>query len=160
MKIAERLIQNNENEDDVLHNKLFNVNIRMFKGNKQYRNLILHCCDYMKSCLTTYDDYGQCKGMSGANIGVPYNIICVLCNNEKEILINPTIIETSKHYEIKLSNCGSLQLKEKIAVKRPTYIIVSYYSIDGVLRERKFTTLSGTVQHEIEHNLGILIIDK
>jgi len=66
------------------------------------------------------------------------------------------------------SNCGSLNLEESIPVERHESVTVKYYPfpIEGEEYAAEFhlpiveTFTSGTIQHEIEHNNGILITDK
>jgi peptide deformylase len=60
------------------------------------------------------------------------------------------------------SNCGSVVLEEPIKVKRHKKIVVSWFDHkDGKYQTQEFEgQLGNTIQHEIEHNLGILITDK
>lgn len=116
----------------------------------------------MKSVITQeYDNYPKLSGLSGANIGIPFNIIALFKNDEVVFMINPSIVKMSKQTRIVKSNCGSLNLKEKICVPRREWIDVSYYDIFGRHNQERFTIANGgaTIQHEIDHNRGILIID-
>ncbi len=111
--------------------------------------------------LQEYTDYPKLLGLSGANVGIPFNIISICKNNEITHMLNPIITKVSKQTHCVQSNCGSLCLSEKVPVIRREWIEVSYYDITGRHHQDKFTFADGgsTIQHEIEHNKGILIID-
>jgi peptide deformylase len=65
-----------------------------------------------------------------------------------------------KQKEVK-SNCGSILLKEPIKIKRFKRISVAWYDVNGNYHMEDFKgQVACTIQHEIEHNLGILITDK
>lgn len=110
---------------------------------------------------TVYDDYQKLLGLSGANIGIPFNIISIYKNGEITHMINPSITKMSKQTRVVQSNCGSLNLPEKCSVTRREWVEVSYYDTEGKHHEKKFTIADGgsTIQHEIAHNRGILITD-
>jgi peptide deformylase len=76
-------------------------------------------------------------------------------------MINPEIIERSKDTITGKSNCGSLCLKEKVKVRRYRKVTAVWYDISGNKRQRVFDSKKGggTIQHEIDHNNGILITD-
>lgn len=162
-------IQNGQENDDCLHRSGFNVDTILFRENKTFKNIICQTIDYMKSVLcTSFKDYGKLKGISGANIGIPLNIVAVLHNGHIKVFINPNIIETSHSKITVLSNCGSLNLPKPISVERHTWIRVKWMDITGKHHEEHFTahnnnrTISNiacTLQHEIDHNKGILITD-
>jgi len=117
----------------------------------------------MKLVMTQeYENYPKLAGLSGANIGIPFNIITLLKNDEIVYMINPSIIKMSRRTRIVNSNCGSLNLKEKISVSRREWIDVSYYDVFGRHNQERFTIAEGgaTIQHEIAHNRGILITDE
>ncbi len=106
-----------------------------------------------------YDNYPKLAGLSGANIGIPFNIITLFKDDVVIHMINPSITKMSKQTRVVNSNCGSLNLKEKISVTRREWVDVSYHDIDGRHHQTRFTIAEGgaTVQHEIDHNKGILI---
>ena len=162
VKIEDNLVQNLEAEDDCLHRLLFNVNMRLFTSNELYRKTILDVCDYMKLVMTQeYENYPKLAGLSCANIGFPFNIIALPKNDEIVYMLNPSITKMSKQTRVVSSNCGSLNLKEKISVTRREWVDVSYYDIFGRHNVERFTIAEGgaTIQHEIDHNKGILITD-
>jgi len=121
-----------------------------------------------------FTDYERCRGISGANIGIPFNIIGIrmpnnLVQDGKQValkgsiwyLLNPRIAERSTDTKVVSSNCGSVVLPKPIKVERALWVVVEYYNIAGKkLRVKVDQPTSFTVQHEVEHNLGILITDK
>jgi len=153
------------NEEDVpyLRSKLLDVNIRLYENDLDYRQLVEEAIELIAWRLTSeYEDYSNPLGMSGANCGIPWNIIAFI--NEKngaQIMINPVIVS---HTGLKTvtSNCGSLRLNEKISINRYEAVTVKYYC---ELRKRYVLKtyagkIASTIQHEIDHNNGILIIDR
>lgn len=164
MKIRERMVQNKEAGDDTLHRKLFDINMRLYNVSKNYRALIHSIVEYMIDCLkATYEDYAVVKGISGANVGIPFNIVVIRDVMEVSVIINPRVLKYSRKTKTITSNCGSLNLKTAIDVDRPEWITVGYYDMDSKYKiTEKITIAEGgsTLLHEIEHNLGILITDK
>lgn len=159
-----------DNKEDLVYLKFkhFPVNMRLFKTSPEYRQIIYIQCGYIKTlCLQTVGGYKKPHGMSSANAGLAFNIIGITRNrNQKneycQIMINPVI---TKYHGSKIettTNCGSLTLKEPIKVMRYPEITVEYYDEDGVKRIGGFSQLEGafTIQHEIDHNNGILITDR
>jgi peptide deformylase len=162
ISIEFNLVQKSESENNCLVRELFNVNMRLFKNNKSYRKIILKVCDYMEKIMNQeYSDYTKLSGLSGANIGIPFNIITIVQECGLLTLINPSITQMSKKTKILYSNCGSLRLPEKCPVARREWVDVSYYNTVGEHQHRRFTLdeNGATVQHEIDHNRGILITD-
>jgi peptide deformylase len=167
MKIAEMLVQDGEKHDDVLHMKAGPVNIRLYKTNKAYRKLIGDIVDYMLvGSKFDFEDYPKAQGISGANVGIPFNIVIVITKDGFQVFLNPTIIGESDDTVTAKSNCGSLNLSESIIVERREWVRVRYYDLMG--REMiktyeigdKGAVSSATLQHEIDHNLGILITER
>lgn len=169
MKINDLLTHVSQNEDlPFLRTKLFDVNMRLFSASGFYREVIFHCCQLIKrAALTNFEDYKKPHGMSGANVGIPFNIIGIIRHRGTrdeicEIMINPKI--TKRHGEVMNceSNCGSIRLKEPITVKRHTLIDLEWFDEGGVKHTEiniDVNNQSLTIQHEVEHNLGILITD-
>lgn len=158
----------NNNEDCIYLRKVhFPVNMRLFKTSKEYKNLILDQCNYIRNlCLDTKEGYKKPHGMSSANAGLSFNIIGITRNRNKvneycEIMINPEILTRSEELIESMSNCGSITLKNHISIMRSAEIIVKYFTEDGDLMINTFHRESNclTIQHEIDHNLGILITD-
>lgn len=169
MKIDNLLTHISHGEDlPFLRTKLFDVNMRLFSVSDSYRIVIFHCCQLIKqAALTNFEDYKKPHGMSGANVGIPFNIIGIVRNrgmrNEYcEIMINPKITKRYGNLINCESNCGSIRLKEPIKIKRHRLIDLEWFDDEGVKREMTNIDVddqSLTIQHEVEHNLGILITD-
>ncbi len=167
MNVAEAVVQNGEEHDDVLHMKGAPVNMRLFKSNRSYRSVIMKVIDLMiKGASISFDDYPKVQGISGANVGIPFNIVVVIIEGGQEIFINPKVINRSGTTVSAKSNCGSLNLQESIKIERYLWVEVEWHDIDGGLHQEIFKigdsdpVSSATLQHEMEHNLGILITDK
>ena len=163
-------IQNGQENDDCLHRPGFNVDIKLFRENREFKTIIYQIVDYMKTILcTSFKDYGKLRGISGANIGIPLNIIAVLFEGRIDVFINPKVLKTSSSKTTVLSNCGSLNLPNPIKVNRHSWIQIEWMDINGKNRKRYFTItdvinynilpIAATLQHEIDHNKGILITD-
>ncbi len=156
-----------EFDRDCLRRKLFKVNMRLFKSSQQYKDHILGIIEYMKWAMSQrWEDYksnpdGGTYGISCANLGMAYNVIGWRNGEEFNFMINPEVIEKSDKIVETKSNCGSIKLKEKISVKRPSWVTVSYYDVDGNFQTKKFSGKEAgyTIQHEIDHNNGKLITD-
>lgn len=163
------LVQNGEEEDDCLHRPGFDINTRLFKKNREFNRLIHRIIDYMKMTLCIdFKDYNKLKGISGANIGIPFNIVAVLHNGIIEVFINPSITKVSRSKTTILSNCGSINLPKPIRVDRRAWIQVKWMDAEGRQHKEHFTVynndkigpnIAGTLQHEIDHNQGVLITD-
>jgi peptide deformylase len=158
------------NKEDVvyLRSELLPVNMRLFKTSPQYKALILQCCEYIKFlCLSKMDGYKKPHGMSGANAAIPFNIIGIVRHRGNEfeyaqIMINPKILKRSIKQVITQSNCGSLTLDEPMDVIRASSISVEWFDMEGNIHQDTFNRETGgfTIQHEVDHNRGVLIIDK
>lgn len=157
----------NEEDKVYLRSKLLPVNIRLFNTSPEYKAIILQQCEYLKMLvLTKMLGYKKPHGMSSANAGLVFNIIAICRNRNEEdefadIMINPKILNLGGDLVDTTTNCGSLTLKHPIAIKRREYVEVEYFNEQGDFIHEVFTREQGsfTIQHEIDHNLGILIID-
>lgn len=168
-KVSSDYITHIKNPEDVLYlrTKLLNVNMRLFKTSGEYKKLILQACNYIKFlALTEMKGYKKPHGMSAANAGISWNIIGIVVNRGKsgercDIMINPEITEYFGDVIEASTNCGSLTLSEPITIKRHSKCRVRYYDIDGRKYHSEFNRLqrSLTIQHEVDHNNGVLIID-
>jgi len=173
--IVKYLVQDTLTSEDnlILHRKGFNVNMRLFAESKGYRKIVLDIIMYMgKISKKEFSDYPQVKGISGANIGIPLNIIGIRFSHdisdgilsvkkgEMYFMINPEIVGNSQKMKIVDSNCGSIRLSERVKVHRFMWVKVKYFDIAGKAQTRTFQAPEAfTVQHEIDHNSGILITD-
>lgn len=147
---------NNEEDRDILTRKLFDVNLRLMKTSPWYLNLIKEAAGYIwYMANTTREGYKTPHGFSGANAGIPFNIIAVA--GKEGPMLNPKVIK--RHgVRTSFSNCGSLTLEKPIEIMRYALVEVEYWDLSC---ERHL--ISGylpTVQHEIDHNQGILITDR
>ena len=160
-----------EYDTDILHRKGFDVNMRLFRRSSKYRSIVLDIIQYMgKLAELDFTDYDELSGISGANIGIPLNIIGVRATKDMEpgivkdtmvFMINPKIVDNSTETRVVKSNCGSLRLPEKVEVERCRWVEVTYLDLTGAEKTVKFDGAMGsTIQHEIEHNLGVLITDR
>ena len=161
--IEDYMVQIKETQNDVLIRKLHDVNMRLYNSNREYRGIVREVANLLSRVLCMkFENYSSIKGISGANLGIPFNIIVVRINNVPKQMINPKIIESfGKRIDVS-SNCGSLLLAKKITVSRSEFVKVAYYNLNGDKRTKEFSEeQSGfTIQHEIEHNLGITLLDK
>jgi peptide deformylase len=156
-------------EDAVyLRTKLPDVNIRLFNANPKYREIIAKCCEHVRfASLVKMDGYSLPYGTSGANVGIPFNIISVVVNRGEScsggwVMMNPTIVRRWGGQFETFSNCGSIRLPKKIKVMRDVNIEFEWWDQRGY-RQVSIAcpkTHSATIQHEIDHNLGILITDR
>ena len=168
-KVSDWLVQDKEEHDDCLHRPLFPVNVRLYNDNAGYRSVIQDIVEYMfEVTIKKFKDYPTLRGLSGANVGIPYNIVVLRSPDYNNLVyINPVIIKKWGGTRTVESNCGSLNLKEKIEVERHKKILVSLYEYDFEIQGPKdplkqtdeiFTGAdASTMQHEIDHNNGILI---
>ena len=175
-KLIAQYLAQSQTDLDILHRRSFDVNMRLYKSNTEYQATIRKIIKFMgKMVCTEFDDYAELKGMSGANIGIPLNIIAIKVENEKGLpkkvssiefpevffFLNPKIIEHSKKTTIVKSNCGSINLSSLVKVARHDWIDLEAYNLVGEKNlERYGKPLSFTIQHEIDHNAGVLITDK
>ena len=164
--IKKWLVQEDEKDNSILRKLLFNVNMRLYNNNTAYKELISTIINHMTTTLKQkYTDYPKVKGISGANVGIPFNIVIIKIKRKTKdaivVFINPKCKKTeNSKLHIVSSNCGSLCLKENISVERHDSIDLEYYNINGRLIHKYVDTQEVyTLQHEIDHNNGILITD-
>ena len=160
--IVDWLVQYIEPDNSILRKQNFNVNIRLYKNNKDYKVLIDAIIAHMKKILyLNFNNYLHSPvGISGANVGIPFNIIIV---KDKEIvMINPHIFSYSKEKERARGACGSLIGHEPVLVERSTSVVVNYFDCKSLryLRRSFGGFTAKVIQHEIDHNNGILLIDR
>lgn len=141
-------------DHDILKRRLFDVNMRLFQSSPDYKSIVLCCAEYIRELArTTREGYKTPHGFSGANAGIPFNIIA----DQERVYLNP-VITYRQGVRRSTSNCGSLTLKEPIEIWRYEEISVDYFDLEGAPH-----TIEGylpTLQHEIDHNNGILITDR
>lgn len=168
MKIGEQVVQQddpNEFDDSTLKNPLFNINMRLFQCSPFYRQIVMDCVQYMESHLNmNFDDYHNHRGISGAELGLPWNIIAYKTGMKKKFCLNPRIIRKSEDGVFSETSCGALmKLDRKVKVFRSSTIDLEYYDLKGQkIIEKNIGRHEGgfTIQHEIDHNCGISILDR
>lgn len=169
MKKHEDYITHIKNEEDLVYlkTKHFPVNMRLFHTSPEYKAIILQQCNYIRqNCLETKEGYKKPHGMSSANCGLAFNIIGITKFRNQplefcQIMINPIITKFIGNKVNTLSNCGSLTLDDAIPLKRWETVRVKYFNEEGVEKEEIYGRDNGSfsIQHEVDHNLGILITD-
>lgn len=98
----------------------------------------------------------RCVGMAANMIGYLKNIIIFYDNDEQVIMINPTIIKTSKESYLTKEGCLSHQGEKE--VRRFYSIKVDYLDKDGKKKIKTYKDFTAQIiQHEIDHCQGILI---
>lgn len=142
-----------------------NVNIRLFKSSVYYKQIIFDCIHYLESVLKMeFEDYKNQKGLSCAELGIPFNIIGLKDKKSIKIYINPKIKNKSNEFVEVETTCGALlNFKDKIKVKRSLFIDLEYYDKAGnKTLEKNISKLEGgfTIQHEIDHSYNCSITEK
>lgn len=168
-KKQEEYTTNIANNEDIpyLKTKLLSVNMRLFHSCWQYKALVLQACEHIEECaLHKADNYSHPYGFSGANAGIPWNIIAVVSGRGKSwatamLMINPVITHYAGTKVESISNCGSI-LESSIRVQRSPIVLVSWFDVDGKHHQDYFDRDNGgfTIQHEVDHNNGVLITDR
>lgn len=161
--IKDYMVQIRERQNSTLKEKLHDVNIRLYNSNREYHRIIRSIIDLMSRILyMDFTDYPTLRGVSGANIGIPFNIIAIRTGNSAKQMLNPVIISRTGKNIKSTSNCGSLLLSESVTILRSEIISVMYYDLNGNKKTERFLENDSgfTIQHEIEHNLGITLLDK
>lgn len=143
------------------------VNMRLFRTNQSYGDIIRSICRHLSIiCMSKMDGYKLPHGVSGANAAIPFNIIAIVRNRATpaaypEFMLNPKITNT-RGITVALSNCGSIRLKEPIKISRHEAVEVEFYDLRGDVQRKWYGSDNGslTIQHEIDHNNGILITSR
>lgn len=102
-------------------------------------------------------------GLCAPQIGLYERVICFANNYSNLVLINPEIIKRSDDMVDSIEACLSLPktLKDNFKLRRYKKIKVKYMDYSGNTKVMKFDHIySRSIQHEIDHLNGILIIDK
>jgi peptide deformylase len=168
MHVDDFLTYIQRDEDRIyLRSRLLPVSMRLFQTSLRYRHIVLECCEYLRSvALSELEGYSRPYGTSGANLALPFNIVGVVVNRGTpgarcHIMINPEILEFGGPLRYVRSNCGSVRLEKPLEVQRYSVVRVRYWDEQGHQQERIFDSSEGsyTIQHEVDHNLGVLITD-
>lgn len=161
--ISTWLVQADERNNAMLKKPLFDVNMRLYNNNTVYRKLITDIIDYMIVALKNkYANYPKLKGISGANVGIPFNIVVTRKRTKPNVYINPSYNKTKDAKMCTVTtNCGSICLEENIITERYDAITITYFNLNGYyITKRVDDKEAFTLQHEIDHNNGILITDR
>lgn len=99
-------------------------------------------------------------GLAARQVGSDQQIFVAQLDEKIEVFINSKIIYSSFRNSELEEGCLSIPDVYGL-VSRPNTILVKYYNEIGQLKLKKFSGLqSHIVQHEHDHNQGILFIDK
>ncbi|MDD5739551.1 MAG: peptide deformylase [Candidatus Peribacteraceae bacterium] len=98
-------------------------------------------------------------GLAAPQVGKSLQLCLALVEGKMTVLINPEIVWKSKETKTEEEGCLSLPCLQ-VAVTRPMTITVKYLNEKGMPEERKLSDFSArTVQHEVDHLNGILLLD-
>jgi len=158
----------NPEDSRYLREPLYHVNMRLFRTSEGYRKVVDAACAHIRwLCLANLGGYKLAHGMSGANAGIPWNIIGVARERGTprawcEIMMNPRIVQASAEMIESQSNCGSINLPEPITVRRHAWVDLEWFDEAGEFHAKRFSREDGglTIQHEVDHNLGVTILDR
>lgn len=163
-KISDQVVQEDEENNSTLKTPTFDVNMRLFHSSIFYRQIIMDCIQYMASHLNmTFEDHNSPRGISGAELGLPWNIIAYKHGTNKKFCINPKIIKKSKELVETETKCGALKLDKGVKLQRHMFIDLEYFDTKGQkIVERSIGRNEGgfTIQHEVDHNMAISILDR
>jgi peptide deformylase len=99
-------------------------------------------------------------GLAARQVGRDENIFVINSGASIQTFINPHILYRSMKKIDFEEGCLSFP-KVYGMVKRSKSILIKYYDELGQLHVKKFSNLQGVIiQHEYDHNRGILFIDK
>ncbi len=106
---------------------------------------------------TMYQNNGV--GLAAPQVGILKSIIVVDVKGEPLVLINPEIVSTSTDKVSMEEGCLSIPGKYK-DILRPDRITVKYRDTKGRTHLECYTGLtSRIIQHEVDHLLGVLMVD-
>lgn len=161
---------------DYLHRPLFDVNMRLYKSCNPYKAIVNRAIKYMIEMFDKkFHDYSEIQGVSGANLGIPFNIIAIRGTKDYSlmVMVNPEILSQRGKSKTVRSNCGSLMLDEPIEIVRRTKLCVKYHGVTLKGKNNRSVRIllskttqwfkdpeAFTIQHEVDHNNGITILDR
>jgi hypothetical protein len=155
----------NLEDKDILTRPLFAVNMRLFRTSPGYKALVLAACAYLVECCG-HEQGGKDSyiGYSGANAGIPWDIIAVRRGGGVDVMINARLRPNGNPPKVlSYEGCGSLPALGPMYVERDAQIEVEYFDLGGEFRlEFKVSQDQGgfVIQHEVDHNDGILLTDR
>jgi peptide deformylase len=100
------------------------------------------------------------SGLAATQLGLPYRVIVVNTGREYTTYVNPSIRLWGPDLEVGEEAC--LSIPDVIAlVPRHSTVALDYVNISGEPKTEIFSGVTCvTIQHEIDHLDGILIIDR
>lgn len=99
-------------------------------------------------------------GLAGNQIGRLKRVLVAEHEDERYVLVNPEISDSSQDAEPSPEGCLSIP-GVQVDVERPTSVTVRAQDLDGEYFEVEATGLLARIfQHEIDHLDGVLILDR
>lgn len=99
-------------------------------------------------------------GLAAPQIGISKQLAIMNLNDNLVTMINPVILEKSKHKVKMQEGCLSAP-KILVTMKRSDSLVVRYTDLKGNELVNAYTDFNARViQHEIDHLLGVCIVDK
>ena len=116
---------------------------------------LVHLVDDMVE--TMYDAVGA--GLAAPQVGVQKRLFVYDVGDGPEVIINPTIVETSGEW---YHEEGCLSIPDlRLGIVRPNQVHVRGYDLDGGEVSIEADEFLGRVfQHEVDHLDGVLMVDR
>ena len=109
----------------------------------------------MYQCLETFGGIG----VSACQLGVNQALFVYKVGDDRGVMINPRVIETSDDMDEVEEGCLSFP-GIGVKIKRPLSVTVQYQNETGEVKTQLFTGLTAKcIQHEYDHLQGITIVD-
>jgi peptide deformylase len=109
----------------------------------------------MYQCLETFGGIG----LSACQIGIDQSMFVYKVGDDRGVMINPRVIETSDDMDELEEGCLSLP-GLGVKVKRPLSVTVQFQNETGEVKTQLFTgLLARCIQHEYDHLIGLTIVD-
>lgn len=121
----------------------------------------LQIAEKLKATLLTYRSIaGFGRGLAAPQIGESKSVFVTYAGDVFKTYINPKVIQFSNEqnfYRESCLSCGYLS----VDVKRPSSLTIEYMDEEGNMHQDVLNSFSARlVQHEYDHLLGIVNIDK
>ena len=99
----------------------------------------------------------RAAGLAATQVASHERVLVHQANSSPSALINPRVEEASNDHVLGFEGCLSIPGK-RLVVMRPTWVVVSYVTIDGHHRTDRFEEFAARVVcHEIDHLDGRLM---
>jgi len=117
--------------------------------------------EQLKKVLEIYRSItGFGRGLAAPQIGISKAVFVTFIENNFKVYINPKVTSSSSNlnlYRESCLSCGYLS----VDVKRPESVEIKYLNTEGVIVSEKCESFLGRlIQHEYDHLLGVVNIDK